>query len=215
MNILLVGLVVAVLPATAELRQSLNAAQITLYTSFEQAPPDALVSELQLEVESIMEPAGLQFEWRTLGPDSANHVSVELVVVTFKGSCELGPPPLHYVDGPLGRTHTSDGEVLPFVEVDCNRLRGFLNTSLAAYEPGLREHVFGRAAARVLAHELFHVLLRTRKHGALGVAKPCHTVHDLLADTFRFEPREQQMLRRTRTRLLSENAEITSPATGQ
>ena len=215
MNILLVGLVVAVLPATAELRQNLNAAQITIYTSFEQAPPDALMTNLQHEVESIMEPAGLQFEWRTLGPDSANHVSVELVVVTFKGSCEVGPPPLRYEDGPLGRTHTSDGEVLPFVEVDCNRLRGFLSTSLAAFEADQRQHVLGRAAARVLAHELFHVLLRTRKHGSFGVAKSCHTVHDLLADTFRFEPKEQQLLRQTRTRLLSENAEATSPATGQ
>jgi hypothetical protein len=215
MNVLIAGLALAVLPVSGEMRQSPGAAPVTIYSTFEHAPQDALLATLEEEVAAIMEPAGIQFEWHQLSPDSANRVSVELVVVTFRGSCEAGAPLVRVEEGPLGRTHTSDGEVLPFIDIDCNRIRGFLKTSLAAFEPEDRPEALGRATARVLAHELFHVLAHTRKHGAWGVAKPCYTVHDLLAEIFLFEPREQELLRQSRSRSIPEQADPPVVTTGQ
>ena len=146
---------------------------------------------------------------------SPSQVSVELIVLKFTGTCEANGPLLSRTDGtPLGRTHTSDGQVLPFVDVDCNRIRSFLGISLAAFEPDERSEVLGRAAARVIAHEFFHVLAHTRRHGSWGIAKSCYTIGELLGKVFRFEPREAQMLRKSTAHLALESTE-SGAATGQ
>jgi hypothetical protein len=44
----------------------------------------------------------------------------------------------------------------------------------------LRERAIGRAVGRVLAHELGHVLLRSRWHAGAGLMRPVHTAADLV-----------------------------------
>ena len=41
--------------------------------------------------------------------------------------------------------------------------------------------------ARVVAHELYHVLMRTTEHARAGVARSCFSSSDLLAERFEFE----------------------------
>ena len=43
------------------------------------------------------------------------------------------------------------------------------------------------AGARIIAHELYHVIAQTSDHGRDGVSKPCFGVSDLLAERFAFE----------------------------
>ena len=97
--------------------------------------------------------------------------------------------------GALGWTHVSDGAILPFSDVDCDRVRVFLQKHLLSVRPADRQTAFGRALGRVVAHELYHIFANTTHHGSDGVGKPAYTVQDLLSDEFRFEEREGEALR--------------------
>src|SRR5258708_31763775 len=90
-------------------------APVTLYTQFQHEPPAALLEAMQDELEAIMSLAGLHFDWHPLA-DAGGRVSSQLAVIHFKGECDvadLRPDP--GFPGPLGWTHISDGELLPFI----------------------------------------------------------------------------------------------------
>src|SRR4051812_21831949 len=153
---LLSCLVLAALPALGDDRQELIPA--VLYFNFQQPAPPAVMHSLQDEVESIMGPLGRHFAWRGLAGVKGNEVSTELAVLTFKGRCDaaaLSPKEGH--PGALGWTHVSDGEILPFSDIDCDRIRLFVQKELLYVRPAQRETSFGRALGRVVAHELYHI----------------------------------------------------------
>lgn len=190
-----VALLLAVWPALAG-QQGAQLAPITIYTSFQQEPPsEAVLGAMRMELTSIMAPMGLRFEWRSVGQASGSEPAVELAVVTFKGSCDatrLALKPPHA--GPLGWTHISEGAILPFADVDCDGLRSFLQQSLMGVRANDREDVFGRALARVVAHELYHILANTQHHGSEGIGKAEYSLKNLLADDFQFGEKESMAL---------------------
>jgi hypothetical protein len=122
------------------------------------------------------------------------------VVFTFKGRCqtvgpsydELGPLAERQ---PLAFTRISDGRVLPFSDVQCDTIRNYISLTVASARPSEREGILGRAMGRVVAHEMYHMLASTKAHSQGGVARSFHTRQDLTAPEFRFNPREQQLLR--------------------
>ena len=189
-------LTLAALPSLGGSRQGPVASipPIVIYAQFQEDPSSAVEEALQTELETIMNPVGLHFEWRDLN-GAGNATAVELVVVTFRGHCGLDRlQPVDVMPGPLGWTHVSNGIVLPFSEVDCSAVRGFLQRELLARPPSARPEIYGRALGRVLAHELYHVLADTESHGVVGVAKSGYTVVDLLAHDFAFEAAELRAL---------------------
>jgi len=195
MKIQLGGLLLAAVTLVSA-QTSTRTAAIALYTSFQQQPTAAVRMALQDELESIMSPLGMRFEWRELHGESTG-ATPELAVVTFKGRCSVaGLSPAGSFDGTaLGWTHIADGEILPFSDVDCDQIRGFLQHSLLHMTTTGREEVFGRALARILAHELYHIFADTTRHGSCGIAKEAYTVHDLLSANFRFEDRDTKVLK--------------------
>jgi len=46
--------------------------------------------------------------------------------------------------------------------------------------------VYARAMARLMAHELYHVIEQTYAHARSGVAEPAFTVAELLSDRLEF-----------------------------
>jgi len=177
-------------------------APIALYTQFQQEPPQAVTDALRDELEFIMAPLGLRFEWRSLPNVRGDEIAVELAVLTFKGRCDVtGLLPRTTNPGALGWTHVSDGVILPFSDIDCDHVRGFLQKQLLQQPVQEREPAFGRALGRVVAHELYHIFANTHKHGSEGVGKPAYTVKELLDDAFRFEDREGDALRATTPRV--------------
>lgn len=178
------------------------AAPITIYTNFENDPPDFPVEAMKTELSEIMTPVGLDFEWRSLNGSRGNEVSIELVVVSFKGNCEWQDEVPHRESGALGWTHMSDGDVLPFSDVDCNRVRRFIAPLVAGANKHERERIFGRALGRVLAHELYHVFANTTHHAAVGVAKAFYTPGELVSDSFHFQDKEGRQLRSGKLRSL-------------
>lgn len=207
MKALLMGLALAVLPATGQ-QPGAPVAPIALYTNFpEQQPPPAVLEALQDEVESIMAPAGMRFEWRALAGNHGDEVAVELAVLTFHGRCDAEGVAVHSRhSGPLGWTHVSDGMILPFSEVDCDGVRNFVSGGLLALRPVDRAAVYGRALGRVLAHELYHIFADTRHHGSCGVAKEAYSVQDLLSARFHLQEPESRALRTSKAHTLLENA---------
>jgi cytochrome c553 len=164
-----------------------------LYTDFEHKPAPAVVQALREEVDFLMAPLGLHFEWTSLAAND-QRVWMDLAVVKFSGRCEVLPFATNsHSDQRLGWTHISDGVVLPFAEVDCDAIRAYLLRDLSLLAPQSREKVFGRAVGRVMAHELLHVFARTAAHSDHGVDHPTLTISELLADRLEFDEREPEV----------------------
>jgi len=187
-------------------------APIALYTHFDQEPPQGVVEALHDELESIMAPMGMTFEWRSLDGVRGNELSVELAVLTFKGRCDIAGLSPHNVSNPgaLGWTHVSDGTILPFSDVDCDRIRTFVQKELLTLRAADREESYGRALGRVVAHELYHIFSNTAKHGSCGVGKAAFTAQELLSDDFQFEERESLALRTSKAHSALESATHTA-----
>jgi hypothetical protein len=176
-------------------QQGAQLAPIALYTEFQQQPSASVQESLQTEVESIMAPMGLNFNWLELANSDGKQVAVELAVIKFKGRCDVSGLIAHDSNsGPLGWTHVSDGVILPFADVDCSSVRGFVQKELLFSHPEEREQLFGRALGRVLAHELYHIFANTKRHGSEGVGREFYSVHDLLSSDFQFQARESMAL---------------------
>ncbi len=177
-------LLLGALPALSQVPER-QIPQIAIYYGFEHDPPDPVLRSLEREVDSILSPAE-PLEWRSLAHVSPGDVSVDLAVVNFKGSCDVSEPRLRrVVNETLGRTHVTDGIILPFCEVNCDRIGGFLKGAILALNPDDRDAAFGRAVGRVVAHELYHIFAKTPLHHSEGVAKSSFTVKELMAGEFR------------------------------
>jgi hypothetical protein len=86
-------------------------------------------------------------------------------------------------DKSLATTAITDSRVLPFSTVNCGALTRALQPVLVK-EPGAqRDLLYGRALARVIAHELYHALSRTTCHAHSGIAKSAFSRDDLLGES--------------------------------
>jgi hypothetical protein len=146
---------------------------------------------MKRELARLMQTAGYRLEWR--GPQDANiDTSAFLAVVELRGNCEA--PFEKVVTGwtlrdaaDLASTFVSDGRVLPFSWVNCGNLTKLLASALMDQPEARADFIVGRAVARLIAHEFYHVLMQTRQHSGSGVSKPCFTAGDLLNEQFEFE----------------------------
>jgi len=179
-----------------------------LYTQFEQPPAPAVMESLRTEADAIMGRLGIDLTWRELSAATGSEVSVQLAVVRFLGRCEVTAlRPHREQPGALGWTHESDGVILPFGSVDCDRIRSFLQADLVSFAADQRELIYGRAIGRVLAHELYHIFTKSRHHSPDGVGKAAYATRDLLAGRFVFDAAESTELRNTPSH--AESADMT------
>jgi hypothetical protein len=160
-----------------------------------------ILSEMRQELARLFLPAGLNFVWRTMDSRIYGETYPQIVVVRIKGGCRVeGVDLLLAKRGlpggkPLGSAFVEEGRILPFAQVDCNRVLMCLRAELFGKEQETRERMYGRGLARVLAHELYHILLGTEAHARTGVAKSTHSGRDLACESFTFEPEQIEQLR--------------------
>jgi mono/diheme cytochrome c family protein len=167
---------------------------IALYIRFEEFPPPIVSEVMEREVESILSPLGLPIKWGLLDGVHQSGFAVELAVVKFRGGCNPDSRMRSRMSGPLGWTAESEGAILPFVEVDCDRIRDMVHRELGG-SPPFSEFVLGRALGRVVAHELYHVFAQTDRHAPEGLAKAYLTDSDLTKGGVRFQKEEYRSLR--------------------
>lgn len=181
---------ILLLPALAAGAYALNltpryqSGEVTLLLQFEDAPSELSVESMKQEFASLLRDSGVRFAWKRLNTE----VSQELanpVVIRFKGACRMaGTPPVRHQPGAFAWAHVTNGDVLPFVDVSCDRLRGSLFSVMWGEDFQHRDFLLGRAMARVLAHEMHHVLGATQQHDKEGVAKERLSGRELIADDF-------------------------------
>jgi hypothetical protein len=158
-------------------------ARVAIILQFDAHHSESSVSEMKRELQSLMRDTGVELHWRRLDELSASDSFPSVVVVTFHGSCEMKavPPPLSSEPVALAYTHVSNGNVIPFADVECDHIRNSLGPARIA--SGARgDLLFGRALGRVLAHELHHIIDRTRAHTQHGISRKSLSARDLIAD---------------------------------
>jgi hypothetical protein len=145
---------------------------------------------LYQELTRLMSPAGIQLSWRNES-DKAREEMGRLVVGTFDGDCSVGSLP-SLSSWPRGMTLAesaiSDGRILPYFKVDCSRVIRVLAPRLRALSVPSRETLLGQALARVIAHEIYHILAQTSDHDSRGLSKAQFSLKDLTADQFELSP---------------------------
>jgi hypothetical protein len=164
---------------------------LVIFLSSDSSLMPAVSSEMKLELSHLLEGASIRVDWRDPAIDRGGLENDYSAVVRLRGSCHPTEPSTRYehaVNGPftLASSAVADGVILPFGDIDCEALNSFLGPSLWKERDEVREFVYARAVARLMAHELYHVIGQTHLHARSGVAEPAFTVAELLSDHFEF-----------------------------
>ncbi len=173
---------VASIAAPSLLASSATDPAVTLLLKFEDKRSDIMLDAMKQELSTIMKDSGYHFDFRLAEDNMTGDTYPELIIVKFKGRCTMDRIPLPFDErGPFAFTHSVDGEVLPFSEIACERVKSSISAVLSGDEHKNADAVFGRAVGRVLAHELYHIMAKTDQHGTKGVAKPALSANQLVA----------------------------------
>jgi hypothetical protein len=165
---------------------------VTLEVFLQATPEESpdLLAHLKAEVDQAMHSAGYLVRWVEPGSSTEHIGSRDLALIKLNGVCakpqrgetdRVASP-----DSWLGSTIVSDGHVSPFMSVNCDLLAGTLAKGLETQTSGRRVQLLGRAAGRVIAHELYHMLADSLEHTSQGLAKASFHSSDLLADELTF-----------------------------
>jgi hypothetical protein len=202
-SILAAVLTLPLIPAHSFAEGAQESSPIAIYMSFDGSPSRQAVDAMKREVERLTKPSALNLRWLSLSDARSGDSFSDLMVVKFHGKCHMEGIRLLFNElglegdgGALGSTQTSDNQVLPFSELQCDRIRRSIAPLAMGASSNEREALLGRAMGRVLAHELFHVFAKTDRHGQEGVAKTSYSRKDLLADDFTFDAKDAQLLER-------------------
>ncbi len=169
---------------------------LTILFDFDGRYSQKSLQEMKRELATIMRGSGLQIDWRERRDIAPSESFAHLVVVTFRGTCIMEPIPFLYDErGPLAFTYSSDGNILPFGEVACNKVRSSIGKAMWGGDYGRSDTLFGRALARVLAHELYHMLAHTGEHAKTGVARHALSGFDLISEELSLNPTELNRIR--------------------
>jgi hypothetical protein len=145
---------------------------LTVILDFKGPHSPTSLKEMKRESGLILHSSGVELDWHILGEDPFASYR-DLVVMTFKGACEYQPAaPIYDELGPLAVTRTTNGEVQPFGEVNCNKVVNSARGAMSGNDYARGDMLIGRAMGRVVAHELVHMLTKSGQHGTEGVEKP-------------------------------------------
>lgn len=168
---------------------------IGLLVEFAADTSPAVRRDFRLETERALQPAQVVVAWRNISEAGSHESFDRLVVIRFRGECT----PTRSLSGgrgmPLGLTHVSNGQVLPFVEIDCQRVLQAMDTG--EWQGRIRhpEAVVGRALGRVAAHEIHHVLTGSGAHDDEGLMKRSFDRRDLCGSELGFSGESVRRLR--------------------
>jgi hypothetical protein len=151
---------------------------ITVVVRYEQRPSAVSSEALSRELTSIMSRANVQVEVRQRADQRAKPAYVFSFQMT--GYCGMDGPADNSTDHKsLGSTFTSNGQLLPFGQIDCDRIRSSIASAVGARDPQQHQFLYGSAVARVMAHELYHMLAGSANHTAAGLTQGALTGKDL------------------------------------
>lgn len=174
---------------------------IGIFMQFDTVPSPVSFAEMKKEVAHIMDETGLRLNWRFVKDNRGREGFSDLIVVRFKGKCQVDAEPVDTTAfAPfrevvtLASTQVSGGHVLPFTEVECDQVRRTLGEDEVVSERQ-KQSLLGKAMGRVVAHELYHLLAQTTHHTERGLAKATQDWRDMASGVLRFQDGESKAMR--------------------
>jgi len=159
----------------------------TLLLQFEQAHSERTLQAVRGELENVMKDAGFTFDLRLFSELNPYSEFGDLVIVRLRGKCRVDlTATSRPKEGALAFTHTSDGKMLPFVEVGCDRVANSIRPEMWGEQFRHSEELMGRALARVIAHEIYHIMTGS-SHGSTGIARHSLSGSQLISDKLHFD----------------------------
>jgi hypothetical protein len=161
---------------------------ITLVVQSENPIDPKAFEEMQREMNRLLGTTERRVEFMDRQKIQPGVDVADLTVVRFRGNCRMAIEPV-YLDerGPLAFAHTTDGDVLPFAEVLCDRVRKAALSAMHGGDFARGQQLMGRAMARVLAHELWHVRTNSTGHTKSGVTRHALNGRQLIGERLDFE----------------------------
>jgi hypothetical protein len=170
--------------------------RLTVRAGFDRLPDRSTVEWMEQEAGEIFSDAGVPFSWH-LGPEDVVEATGPQVSVQFHGKCGLEPGAMPApVRGPMAWVQPQGGEIRSFIDVDCDRTAAMIWQNRGTLPLPLVTRTFGRALARVVAHELYHYLTQSAFHTGSDLFRPAMTSMDLTMPQVRFECGEIEALRK-------------------
>ncbi|HEX4228819.1 MAG TPA: hypothetical protein VHZ07_09115 [Bryobacteraceae bacterium] len=174
--------------------------QITVLLDFDKPHSHVPLKAMQSELQSILDAAGISLDLRVKDELPPDPQFGDLLIFKMNGHCSTEELPIGaLIDerGPLAWTYSSDGEMLSFGEVQCDRVRLSLQRLYGPQTAEMHSMLYGKALARVIAHEMYHMLSNSSEHTKAGVTKSSLTPRELAEDPMRFPRNADVLLRKT------------------
>ena len=170
---------------------------ITVLVSFEKPHSAVTVEALQQELKQLLEPAGIAVDVVLRSELPAAPQFSELVVFDMRGSCSMAASPTAFEErGPLGLAFESNGEVLHFGEVRCDRVRRCLERVTKGEHPEAHQAEYRIALGIVVAHEIYHMIAGAKEHTKDGLTKESLSARELLDGSLSIPAVVREALRR-------------------
>jgi hypothetical protein len=172
--------------------------RIGIFLNFDREPVPAAIEEMEREVGLLLAETGARFSWLMLNKDPRSQTFDDLAVLRFRGNCYMPARGALTIDGAkltLGATEVTSGLVTSYSDVECDQITACIASLLqSSCEPD-RQVAFRRALGRVVAHELYHILARTKKHTQTGISRSVQSPFDLIKDHFQLDKQALLLLR--------------------
>lgn len=173
---------------------------VVVYPGHSEALDSIANHSLEQELKRVVAPAGIDLTWRSGADRTQTHQETGRIIVgDFAGNCSVETISNAPLASPskltLAEASVSRGRVLPYFTIDCNRVIRTLTPMLQPLSLPMRQNILGRALARVIAHEIYHILAETTGHEDEGLAKARLTFHDLTAPGVELSPSSLQKIR--------------------
>jgi hypothetical protein len=176
---------------------ALRAENIFVFAAFDRSPDTAALQWMQQETARVYSGAGVVFSWRLEDQHDITPAGALRVKLQVHGDCRIEPNAVGSAeDGPMGWIESLDGEIRPFIDVDCDRISAMVWQNRGTLPAPLMIRVFGRALGRVLAHELYHYVTQSAAHSASGIFRRALTSTDLMLPEVRLGAAEMEAIRK-------------------
>jgi hypothetical protein len=176
---------------------------LTVLVDFEKPHSEISLQAMRRNLDQILTPAGIAVDVELKSDLPPDPQFADLVVFKMKGSCTMNarPMPIGALSderGPLAMAYSSDGEVLHFGEVECDRLRHSLIRVLGPGTNTKSQNALGRAMAMVIAHEIYHMVGNAKKHTLHGLTKTSLSGDELLDGKLKLPSQAVEVLAKPR-----------------
>ncbi len=184
-------------PVPAQARIAIGS-HLTVVMEYDQKYSTSSMEAMEEEVRNLLRRTGVRISFRKKEEVLPNEEFEELILVRFRGVCSLSSTSDKSTETSriLGWSHVMSGEVLPFGDVSCDNVRRVVQGALSG-SPEHRERLYGRALARVVSHEMYHIIGGTHLHGKKGIAQASLSGQDLVSERIELAMEDmERMIRR-------------------